>query len=501
MIKMVLFDLDDTIVDSNCFEEDRNNKNWANLDEKLVNFKILFDADQVILKLKEIGIRVGIITTSPKNIYALRVLKHFDIELCIDDIYGYEYLIANQKSYYPLKASAICEIMEKYALSSDEILFVGDSEQDFKACESTNIIFMSHLDSTATKLFNNKLITINDSYNEIIDIIGDINFDGGCIIYKRTNCLIGSFYSLSNYIKDVYVESATSSNPYKITYDSMHSRILELKSSSEKSAINWLSLLKKINLNDYFSNIDYVVRVFGSEECEYNIDEVKTLDLLCYYIAQQIGAEYKPNILSKSSPNEKLHKGNKNKAERQQIMHEKYDSCEIENKSILVIDDIITTGSSMSEIKRAIMLKNPSSSVKFLAFAETVEYSQKSYLENIVNCRHFVCASKLFKNTKHYNSVLAAYLYKFSLIEMQSVYSKGRYLTFIIDTKDKKILNRKSNYFYYFSLVINSVHGYIEEDRTVMDTFNILEESRIYNHRTTLDFIKNIMQDLLRKFN
>ena len=67
--------------------------------------------------------------------------------------------------------------------------------------------------------------------------------------------------------------------------------------------------------------------------------------------------------------------------------------------------------------------------------------------------------------------------------------------------KDKKILNRKSNYFYYFSLVINSVHGYIEEDRTVMDTFNILEESRIYNHRTTLDFIKNIMQDLLRKFN
>ena len=45
MIKMVLFDLDDTIVDSNCFEEDRNNKNWANLDEKLVNFKILFDAD------------------------------------------------------------------------------------------------------------------------------------------------------------------------------------------------------------------------------------------------------------------------------------------------------------------------------------------------------------------------------------------------------------------------------------------------------------------------
>lgn len=27
MIKMVLFDLDDTIVDSNCFEEDRN-KNW-----------------------------------------------------------------------------------------------------------------------------------------------------------------------------------------------------------------------------------------------------------------------------------------------------------------------------------------------------------------------------------------------------------------------------------------------------------------------------------------
>ena len=100
MIKMVLFDLDDTIVDSNCFEEDRNNKNWANLDEKLVNFKILFDADQVILKLKEIGIRVGIITTSPKNIYALRVLKHFDIELCIDDIYGYEYLCLHRPNLW-----------------------------------------------------------------------------------------------------------------------------------------------------------------------------------------------------------------------------------------------------------------------------------------------------------------------------------------------------------------------------------------------------------------
>lgn len=499
MIKMVIFDLDDTLVDSSCFKEYRIQKKWEKLDEEIHNFKILFDAKETIDFLKNEGLNVSLITTSPKNKYAKKVVEHFGIDIPLENIYGYENL--RQIPNLQLKASTICEIKTKYDLSTDEMIFVGDSEKDFLACVAANITFVSYRGSNASDFFDNKLLHIHSSYLELKEIIEDFK-NSGFSIFKRKHQYIGDFFTFSNYIKDINNDGNIYGIPYKITYDCMHERIIDLKNNSMKSAVNWLYFLSQLPFEEYFKNIDFVVRALGSSECFFNNNKITTVDLIGFFIASNIQAQYVPTLLIKKEANEKLHLSGKNRDERKKIMEGKYISfLEEDNKSILVIDDILTTGVTLEEIKRAIIEKNSTVKVNFSTIAETATYKKELYLENILNSRHFFCADDIFNKIKfsNFNSILAAYLYSCVTHVKKEIHAKGKYITYIMDVRDIKVLNKKSNNFVYCSLVLDDENFMIKE-RTKVEFFDNLNDSKLYSNTNVPQFVKNIMKNLYEKF-
>ena len=499
MIKMVIFDLDDTLVDSSCFEEYRIQKKWEKLDEEIHNFRILFDAKETIDSLKQKGLNVSLITTSPKNKYAKKVVEHFGIDIPLENIYGYEDL--RQISNLPLKTSTICEIKTKYDLSTDEIIFVGDSEKDFLACAAANIPFASYRDSNASKFFDNKLLHIYSSYFELEELIEDFK-NSGFSIFKRKHQYIGNFLTFSNYIKDIYNDGNTFGIENKITYDGMHERIIDLKNNSIKSAVNWLYFLSQQPLQEYFTDIDFVVRALGSSECVFDNNKITTLDLIAFYIASKIKAQYKPTLLIKNEANEKLHLSGKNRDGRKEIISGKYNSfLDENNKSVLVIDDLLTTGATLEEIKRAIIEKNSTVKVNFSTIAETVTYKKELYLENILNSRHFFCADDIFNKIKfsNFNSILAAYLYSCVTHVKKEIHAKGKYITYIMDVRDIKVLNKKSNNFVYCSLVLDDENFMIKE-LTKVEFFDNLNDCKLYSNPNVPQFVKNIMKNLYEKF-
>lgn len=387
-------------------------------------------------------------------------------------------------------------------MSNDEIIFVGDSQNDFLACSAANISFVSYKDSTASKFFDNKLLHINVSYLELEDIIEDFK-NLGFTIFKRNSEYIGDFFTFSNYIKDVYNDGNQFGIEYKITYDCMHERIIDLKNNSIKSAVNWLYFLSKLPLNEYFINIDFVARALGSGECTFNNNKITVLDLIGFYIASRTQADYKPTLLTKKEANEKFHLSGKNREGRTEIIKGKYNSLlDQDNKKILIIDDLITTGATLEEIRRAILEKNSTTEVKFSTIAETVRYKKELYVENILNSRHFFCGNDIFNKMlfNNFNSILAAYLYFFLTHVKKEVYKKGKYITYIMDISNIKILNKKlANNFVYCSLLVDDQNLIIIES-TKIEFFDNLSNCKLYNNSKVPEFVKTIIKSLYDKF-
>lgn len=171
------------------------------------------------------------------------------------------------------------------------------------------------------------------------------------------------------------------------------------------------------------------------------------------------------------------------------------------NKSVLVVDDLLTTGSTLEEIKRAIIEKNSTVKVNFLTIAETATYKKELYLENILNSRHFFCGDDIFNKTKfsNFNSILAAYLYSCVTHVKKEIYAKGKYITYIMDVSNIKVLNKKSNNFVYCSLVLDDKNFMIKE-RTKVEFFDNLNDCKLYNNQNVPQFVKDIMKNLYEKF-
>ena len=113
-----------------------------------------------------------------------------------------------------------------------------------------------------------------------------------------------------------------------------------------------------------------IVRALGSAELKANSH--KPLDQLGTCLAEYLNASYRPDLLIKSSSNLPL-KG-LGKAARERAIDGLYTACDLGEgvvQSILILDDIITTGSTLREIHRAIINTYPNTSVYFLALAKT----------------------------------------------------------------------------------------------------------------------------------
>ena len=161
-------------------------------------------------------------------------------------------------------------------------------------------------------------------------------------------------------------------------HDLVSSSVLAFKNGEETSLTVWTNYcIQAVNLLE--DSPDIVIRVLGSSE--------KTpvsgtpLDILGRKIAVKCGAEYVPAALSKSKINEPLHSLG-GKIERENELKGIYNYHDIGQPmlfpKILLIDDIVTTGSTIKEIYRAIHSVASDAQVYFMVLGKTASGPERS---------------------------------------------------------------------------------------------------------------------------
>lgn len=192
-IKMVLFDVDDTLIytidtaykktniagnricKKNLRKEDFINlygkynfeecvKRWYNIKniKKFVdeynNIKLEYDyigdIEKIIKNIKKLGIIIGIVTNSTKEKTEKKLKEYIKL---FDFIYS--------DAEKPNK-KAILEIMSKYNLKNEEIILIGDSENDYQVSQNANINFCGV--NTGKRKWNNQNVKYIESINELL---------------------------------------------------------------------------------------------------------------------------------------------------------------------------------------------------------------------------------------------------------------------------------------------------------------------------------------------
>ena len=88
MPMLVIFDLDQTLIDSQHIEHLRKSRNWSAIYKKIPTITAYNRIDDVLSIVESKGIKLGLVTSSPSS-YAQRVVRHFgwsfDVMVCYHD--------------------------------------------------------------------------------------------------------------------------------------------------------------------------------------------------------------------------------------------------------------------------------------------------------------------------------------------------------------------------------------------------------------------------------
>lgn len=457
MIKMVIFDLDDTLVDTSSFKELRELGQWTLLPQYLNTFQVLNHAKEAIDTLQDLNIHVAILTTSRTD-YAKTILDHFSISP--DTLYGYAELKSYENEYTSLKTGAICNLKYSYEYKSSELFFVGDSEKDYKACAESNVLFITHKSSHAWDVFRDSIFAV-DSYMELINILS-MSFNP--CIFTNNHENFGEHIFFGKYFTDTY--KTIDDGGHKYSFDAMHKRIVEIKNNKPKPLSNWLLFLDNIDLSPYFEGIDYVVRVLGSDELSIDINTITVNDILAYAIAKKLKAEYRYDILRKIDRNDKLHESGQGFDGRSSIISNKYIASNMQGKRVLVYDDLITTGATSVEVKRAISTEHVNNNTYFCSLGFTAPYTQEDYCQNIANTEFFACGTKI-----NYNRVsLSLFYYLVKVLKKTDfIVNNGRSAYGIIDVRGMMILDKTDISFIFFNYNPKTSYFFRKDFATISD--------------------------------
>jgi len=149
----VLFDLDQTLIDSSIAERARSARNWSQVYCLIPSFILYSGMNEVFEYLRTHYIKVGIVSTSPRS-YIERVVNYFNIPN--DCIIGFH----DAKPIKPHSAPMLKAIEELQVLPGDAISF-GDRQMDIIASNSAQIESVACLWGTKEM---NLLINSNPSH-------------------------------------------------------------------------------------------------------------------------------------------------------------------------------------------------------------------------------------------------------------------------------------------------------------------------------------------------
>ena len=131
-MKGVIFDLDQTIVDSSIAESLRNSRNWSRVYELIPSFSIYGGIIELMNELRIKQYKIAVVTTSP-SVYTERVLNKFnidcDLRVCYHDV--------SKRKPYP---DQYLKVIQSLNLEPSKTYTLGDRAIDIQAAHSANII-------------------------------------------------------------------------------------------------------------------------------------------------------------------------------------------------------------------------------------------------------------------------------------------------------------------------------------------------------------------------
>lgn len=131
-IEGIIFDLDQTLVDTKSVLKYREDRNWGKAIRNLYQTKVFPDVKEMLLNLSEKHIKYGVVTSSPRK-YAEAVISHHN--LCIQVLVAYQ----DTGKHKPLP-DPILKGIKELGLNNKNVLTVGDVELDIIAGKSAGAI-------------------------------------------------------------------------------------------------------------------------------------------------------------------------------------------------------------------------------------------------------------------------------------------------------------------------------------------------------------------------
>jgi len=199
----------------------------------------------------------------------------------------------------------------------------------------------------------------------------DFKFDSGTIAKKTKVVHIKTFnFEAPNLIAAYYIYDYLPKKRGK--QDDISKFLLRFK-DNEEEAIDPLCNKAAKECQGVFQKIkiDSVIRVLGHKELKKG-KTLTPLDKLGISVSKEIGSKYEPLSLSKTAKNQSLKFLSKTSREKQlEGLYVYKPLSNVLPSSILLIDDITTTGSTLTEVCRAVKESSPHTDVYFLALART----------------------------------------------------------------------------------------------------------------------------------
>lgn len=161
MIKGVIFDLDQTLIDTSIAEIHRKRCEWQAVYSLIQRFQFYDGIKEVLSKIQKDGIRICIVTTSQSK-YAQLVVNHHKIpqEFVID------YSSTARRKPYP---DPMFKALEKFSLTNKEVISFGDRAIDIESSNLAGIYSVACMWGTSERE-----LVIKSRPSRIIENPGDI---------------------------------------------------------------------------------------------------------------------------------------------------------------------------------------------------------------------------------------------------------------------------------------------------------------------------------------
>jgi len=170
--------------------------------------------------------------------------------------------------------------------------------------------------------------------------------------------------------------------PPNTTYEDGYTDYIKRFKNNDKLIIDAWSVVVSKEINNHIK-CEYLVRVLGHNELTATND--LPLDILCNQIENNCGIEYLKKALTKKRKTKQFSKARLGVSGRKAELEDNYSFSYAgitKNPTILLIDDVSTSGTTANSIAKAIKIQLPEAKITFLALGQTTNPAFSGFQDN-----------------------------------------------------------------------------------------------------------------------